>query len=58
MLILAEDSWAFVLLHTLKYFHDFTDFNQFVIANFSQAINKPFATEVTWEGFHCNRLVA
>jgi hypothetical protein len=57
MLILAEDSLAFVPLYTLKYFHDFTDFNQIFIANFPQAINKPFATQVTWEGFHCNGLL-
>jgi hypothetical protein len=42
--MLAEDSLDFVLLYTLRYFHDFTNFNRFVIANFSQAINKPFAT--------------
>ena len=41
---MADNPSAFGLFYTLKYFLDFTNFIRFDIANFSQAINKPFAT--------------
>ena len=41
---MAEDPSAFEPFYSLKYFLDTTNFIQFVIANFWQAVNKPFAT--------------
>ena len=43
-IILAEDPSAFELFYVLNYFLDFTNFIQFVIADLSQAFNKPFAS--------------